>query len=172
MRPRSLVLFPMGRLLFLSQRRHQTLAARTALPAALIPPGAPLPSMAVPFFTSSHSSSATHASMEGTPLLRLPLTSWYKAGIRSLEVPPTLLACLLVRRSVVSAGAPSCSSTPALPMASGPGPPVPPSLLTCTPAAGHQDKSTARPQISTSWSTAPALWGRPCSLLAGACDVT
>ena len=101
MRPQSFVLFPMDHLLFLSQRRHQPFATRTALPAALTPTGASLPSVGMPLFTSSYSSSTTQTSMESTCLsFNLRSLRGSRPGIRSLKVSPIPLACLLALRGV------------------------------------------------------------------------
>ena len=84
---------------------------------------------------------------EYMPLLQPPFPSWFKAWHQIPEgfshpagVPPC------IKRSV-SVEAPSCSSTPALPMAPSLGLAAPPSLPahTPTPAAGHEDTSTADP---------------------------
>lgn len=118
MRPQLFVLFPMDHLVFLSQRRHQPFATHTTLSAALIPTVASLPSVVVSLFINSNSSSTNQTSMASTCLcFNLHSFRGSKPGIRSLKASPIPLVCLLALRSV-SVEAPSCSSTPALPVAS------------------------------------------------------
>lgn len=126
----------MDHLLFLSQRRHEPFAAHIALPDdALTPTGASLPSVVMPLFTSSYSSSTSQTSLE-SPCLSSNLHSLRcsKPDIRSLKASPLPLTCLLALRGVYPWRLPAAQAPQPFPWHPALGwLLLPPSLLSCSP---------------------------------------